>query len=59
MNEVNCTSIFTTIIMKAVQCAPLIAPYDYDNALRLWRARFGLPLQSAEGKVKGQERHQG
>ncbi len=27
MNEVNCTSIFTTIIMKAVQCAPLIAPY--------------------------------
>jgi hypothetical protein len=27
MNEVNCTSIFTTIITKVVQCAPLIAPY--------------------------------
>ncbi len=57
MNEVNYTSICITIIMKAVQCAPLIAPYD--NSLRLWRARFWLPLQSAEGKVKGQERHQG
>ncbi len=27
MNEVNCTSILTTIITKAVQYAPLIAPY--------------------------------
>ncbi len=27
MNEVNYTSICITIIMKAVQCAPFIAPY--------------------------------
>jgi len=36
MNEVNYTSIFTAIITKAVQCAPLIAPYvNHVNAVYL------------------------
>ena len=42
MNEVNCTS-----HLIAVQCAPLIAPYD--NSLRLWRARFWLPSNPPRG----------
>lgn len=33
MGEVSFTSIFTTTITKAVQCAPLIAPYvNHVNA---------------------------
>ncbi len=37
MNEVNYTSICITIIMKAVQCAPLIAPYvNHVNTIYLF-----------------------
>ncbi len=54
MNEVNCTSIFEVKISGAMRSAY----FTYDSP-ELWRTRFWFPLQSAEGKGQGQERHQG